>query len=389
MLEQKITILGGGASGMIIALGLASKGIKSEILEKSNLDFAQFDLDIRNLALSKNSCDILKDYNIWKCLSEYSCPIEHIYISDNKDENILEFPASLIGHEMGYMMPNPELRKALAKAVKKHPLISLKTDTAYKNIKNNGDKAIITLENNKVIESDLVIAADGKFSKIRSMFFDERVEKNYKQHAIVFNVQHELPHNNAAIEHFYPNGPFAVLPLKAHDESSIVWTVRSPLAEIYLEMGEEEFLGHVERAFGDSKGKIRITSAVVSYPLTAHMSTGYYHGNIALIADAAHSIHPLAGQGLNQGIKDIDALVKITDRQIKSGLKINDPLALHEYQNSRVGDNAAMLFATDATDSIFSTHGKTISILRKTGMRILNKSDFLKKQFVKYAMGEM
>jgi 2-octaprenyl-6-methoxyphenol hydroxylase len=199
-------------------------------------------------------------------------------------------------------------------------------------------------------------------------------------------IKHEKYHEGTAVEHFTTNGVFAILPTKDQNRSSIVWATDSELAKIYVRMTHDELLIHLSNMFGDFLGGIAIDSNVQSFPLSARIAKKYFHNKIVLVGDSAHTIHPLAGQGLNQGIKDIKKLVEIVARNISLKLPI-DRIALEEYQNSRKWDNYLMYLATDNLDRIFSNNIPVLSQLRKLGLGIIESMPSLKNRLVKLATG--
>jgi 2-octaprenyl-6-methoxyphenol hydroxylase len=228
----------------------------------------------------------------------------------------------------------------------------------------------------------LLIACDGKNSQAKNLFFSNDIAEDYKQKALTFIVGHERNHEGTAVEHFMPSGPFAILPLKDPYKSSIVWTVPESYASALLTVEAEEFTYLVQENFGPFLGKVEIQNKIAVFPLKAYTARKYYNNSIALVADTAHVIHPLAGQGLNQGIKDIDCLTSlISENGINKDTLIN-------YQKLRKDDNKNMLLITDVINSIFSSNSKIFHSTRQLGFKAIEKIPHLKGMIIKYAMGE-
>jgi 2-octaprenyl-6-methoxyphenol hydroxylase len=390
VLNNKITILGGGISGMITALALASKNIKTCIIEKSSLSEEILTADLRTTALSKASQEILNLYGIWPYLDPYTTPIVDIYVVDShKSKSILHFPSSLVKQDaMGYMIRNGDLRKALYQAVKSSNQIELKTGLEYNHVESEELLSYVHLANGEIITSEMVIICDGKFSKAKQELFTNKIDKNYGQKAIIFNIKHEKNHCNFAIEHFLPTGPFAILPLRGGYQSSIVWSQTSDFADVLLKLPLEEFKQQVSNILGDSLGQFELISQVHSYPLTASLVESYYNNCVVVLADAAHTIHPLAGQGLNLGIKDIAALVPIIEQCKFTGLPFLNTY-LEIYNKKRKRENLQMFFITDFLNYIFSNNSKVLSSFREVGLSLIESNNLLKSLLIKYAMGKL
>lgn len=391
---MNIAILGAGLSGEITALAFAAKGIKSLILEASNLDFPR---DQRTIALTNHSKKFLSEIGIWKMLEPYLAEIKDIYVADDFSPRMIHLSESKNNYPaLGYMIESYRLRDAIHNLVLANPLITLKTEVQYElvesgklnvipakaGIQSESDYPMDSSPTGNDIEAELIIVCDGRNSKIRKEYFTDAFNKNYEQTVLTFKVEHEKKHENTAVEHFMNHGPFAILPLPSQYESAVVWTEKPELAEIYKKMSMEELLPHLEKRFGDFLGKVKVISPVQCYPLTARVTKNYYHDKLVLVAESAHNIHPLAGQGLNQGIKDIESLTSIVARNHLVGLAI-DKMALEEYEKSRMADNYAMFLITDNLNRIFSNRIPVLKSLRKIGLSIIDKLPFLKKSLVK------
>lgn len=370
---NQIVILGAGLGGMIAGLSFASKGIKSLVLEKTDLNFPK---DNRNIALTNYSKKFFEEIGIWEKLLPYIAPVKDVYVVDNFSSQMLHFDKASKNYDaLGYMIEAENLRKIIYSCFSQNSLIDLQISADYRI-----DNDILYL-NNSEVKSELIVVCDGKNSEVRKKYFIDSVNKTYNQSALILSVSHKKPHENTAVEHFMSRGVFAILPLTNQHESSIVWVEKPELAEIYSKMDKHELLIYLEERFGEFLGEIKIISNVQSYPLSARLTKNYYHNNLVLIGDSAHNIHPLAGQGLNQGIKDIDSLTDIIDRNRKIGLKITST-ALDEYQKSRKLDNYIMYLITDNLNRIFCNKLPILSSIRKFSLSILDKMPKLKSKLV-------
>jgi 2-octaprenyl-6-methoxyphenol hydroxylase len=212
-------------------------------------------------------------------------------------------------------------------------------------------------------------------------------ERDYGQTAITLNIEHAKPHNQTAIEKFMPSGPFAVLPMPYEKHSSIVFTTEKDAAVHYMKMKDEDFKNELLKRLGDELGDFEPITKRSAYPLKLKYTKQYYEGRAVLIADAAHAIHPIAGQGFNQGCKDIALLVKLIKENMEVGLDIADGSMLERYQRERFIDNRQMIFATNFFTHLFSNDKKIVTIARRIGIKAVDKISPIKKFFIKRAMG--
>ncbi len=389
--KNDIIIVGCGLSGMITALALAHYGISTTIIEARSHQDSDFFDDIRTTAINATSYEFFKKINIWAELKPNSGFINDIYVADNKAEEMLHFSTEYTPKNeiMGYLIENSIFKKSLFDLVSSNKNIKILENTQHGSITNNQDGCVIEItksnSTNQVpffIQSKLLIACDGKNSKVKNLFFSNELEQDYNQNALTFIVEHDKNHEGVAVEHFMPDGPFAILPLKDCYKSSIVWTMPKDNANIILKLQAEELNYLVRENFGEFLGAVKIISEIASFPIKAHGIKKYYNKSIALVADTAHIIHPLAGQGLNQGIKDIESLSRLIYQQGISS-KI-----LETYQKERKSDNENMLLITDTINSIFGLQSKTLHAARQVGFKTIENITPFKKLLIKYAMGK-
>lgn len=384
MLSNNITIAGCGLSGMISALALASHNIPSTIIESKSSEDKDFFSDIRTTALTASTKKFFQEIGIWGCISDFVGPINDIYVVDNKSPEMLHFASSELekGEIMGYLIQNAHLKKILFELVSANKLITIIQNCSYQVSENTADSCTITASDGKNYKSDLLLVCDGRHSAARKLFFSSDIEKTYDQCALTFIVHHEKLHEGTAVEHFMPTGPFAILPLKDQKRSSVVWTVDSDMKELLEKLPKDEFREIVQENFGEFLGKLEIEGQVAGFPLKAYHAGKYFNKKIVLIADTAHIIHPLAGQGLNQGIKDISCFIELL---LQYG---TTEYMLQKYQDLRKSDNSNMLEITDTINTIFSNNSKVLQATRSLGFQVIEKIPPFKKLLIKYAMGK-
>jgi 2-octaprenyl-6-methoxyphenol hydroxylase len=373
-----IAILGCGMTGMMTALAFANSGIKTSIIEQSTSE--EFPLDVRTTTFNVASRHFFDKVGIWPLFAKEVGELKEIYIVDNKSPRMLHLD-SLDGKSKGYVIPNMFIKESLYKAVKENPMIKLMKGVDYDIPYQENGKVII----NEKISSDILLVCEGRNSKLKEIF-PAKIDKSYGQSALSFVVEHEKPHEGTAVEHFFTPGPFATLPMRAPCKSSIVWTESNEAANLFANLPKKELEMHLQERMGEFLGNVKIISDVQKFHLTARITKKYYQGNIILLGDSAHSIHPLAGQGLNQSIKDIDSIVSILTKRLQLGLEL-DTIAYAEYEKSRSRDNFTMFLITDNLNRIFSNNIFPFASLRKLGLSIQNEFPILKKFSYEYGSG--
>ena len=382
-MHPNITILGSGLSGMLTALAFAKHNMPTTIIESRSSKHKDFFKDVRTTALTLSSKKFFEDMEIWKDIAQIAGALNDIYVADNKAPEMLHFASEELedGELMGHLVENSHFKKLLFELVTKNKLINLLEDHSYDIKQNTEDGCKLVLNHKLQYECDLLIVCDGMNSKARQKYFSSAIEKSYNQHAITFIVQHEKPHEGTAVEHFMHSGPFAILPLKDQYLSSVVWTISSEKKDAIMNLPSEELEYLVQQNFGDFLGKITIKSDAGAFPLKFYETKQYYNKEIILIADTAHIMHPLAGQGLNQGIKDIACLIEsILEYGVSN-------LALKQYQKARQADNSNMLEITDTINALFSNKSTMLHGARQIGFKAIEEVPLFKKLLVKYAMG--
>lgn len=359
--------------GLTQAIALADKGIAVTIIDHEDpAKILKHEFDGRVSAIAWRSYKFLDAIGAWKYMLPHAEAIKDIRVSEFGSNLFLHFDHEEIGDEaFGYIVENRFIREALFKRAGELPNLKLNAPAKW-----DGN-----------LDGTLLIGADGKNSAVRKASGITEYCKSYKQMGIVATIEHEKPHMGLAHEHFLPVGPFAVLPMQGN-RSSLVWTEPNDIAHIYHKMSDADFLAQVEKRV-KYLGKIKLTGQRWIYPLELMHADKYVKDNIVLIGDAAHSIHPIAGQGVNLGFRDAELLTEIIHNQLKLGLNPASSVALEKYNSMRRVDNTLMITATDKLNILFSNKIFPLKLARTLGLGMVNQITPLKKVFMKYASGKI
>lgn len=374
-------IIGAGLSGMLISIILAQYGKKIALIDQNDINQIKTRInDGRVSAISFVATNILKKFGIWQNVSNYASPINEIKVFDNDSPLSLEFDKQ--SHPLGYMLENHIQLNNLLNILNSEKNISLFFKTKYEDFTVNNDEVTVKLPSEE-LKANILIASDGKNSSIREKLSIKPTKNDYQQIALVFNIEHELPHNNTAYEIFTSQAPIAILPLVSSNQSSIVFQSNIKAENFFRNLKKQELESLISNHLNKYVGKIKIISEIFYYPLSLIYSNNYYQNRIVFVGDSIHSIHPLAGQGFNQTILDIESLTKL----MRFENDIGQEHILKTYQKSRIFDNNLMIQSTDKINSIFTSKNPFISFGRKISLSLINKSKITKKHLMLYAMG--
>lgn len=389
-----VAIIGGGLAGLSLACLLGRYGLKIACIDKADPKVKPQDL--RTTAISYGSRKILKKAGIWDGINE-SCPIADIQILDGASPTLLQFLSSEVDAEaFGWIVDNHDLKTAMMARIKALKTVKHIAPAKVVELSAQEDKACITLENGDEISAKLMVGADGRNSGVREFLAQNHGlrtrEWSYHQRAVICTVQHENSHNNVAVEHFWPEGPFAVLPMsddkKDNHRSSVVFTEHGPEQNSLMNIDDHEFELALAARFPQNYGDVKLVGRRVSYPLGLVHADRYIGPRTVLVADAAHGIHPIAGQGLNLGFRDLDTLDQLISAAHSKGGDIGAPALLETYQRRRRPDNMAMVAMTDGLNRLFSNNISPVRVLRRTGLRLVSRLRPAKNFFMKQAMGD-
>ena len=388
-----VAIVGGGIAGTTFAAILGDAGLEVALVERqapSLLTGSAY--DGRTTAITYGSRKLLEAAGLWADLAPHACPIDDIRVADGASPLFLHFDSREVGDDpLGSIVENRLIRIALRQRIDDIANVSQISPATVSELDTEGEAARVTLADGRVITADLVIGADGRESFIRGAAGIKTVGWKYKQQAIVTIMGHELSHQNVAVENFLPAGPFAMLPMvDAPDgthRSSIVWTDHIDAVPLYMQLDKLAFDAELQRRAGDWLGKVWDIGPRFTYPLSLRHAKRYIAPRVALIADAAHVIHPIAGQGLNLGMRDIALLSEMLVDRRRTGLDLGDPMLLARYQTKRRGDNIAFSATTDILDRLFSNDIPPIALARRIGLGAVNHIPPLRRFFMRRAMG--
>ncbi|MCC7276443.1 MAG: UbiH/UbiF/VisC/COQ6 family ubiquinone biosynthesis hydroxylase [Alphaproteobacteria bacterium] len=386
-------IIGGGFVGLALGAALAEAGMETAVVDReppaTALDPA---FDGRASAIAYGSRRILEGIGLWPLVAEAAAPILDIRVVDGGSPLFLHYDHRDVGDEpLGHIVENRVIRHGLHRLAAGLPRLLHLAPRGVAGLERDAWGVTLRLDDGAAIRARLAVAADGKRSAVRQAAGIGVTEVPYGQTAIVLTVAHALPHRNVAIEHFLPAGPFAILPLPgdatAPDRSSLVWTERADLVPGILALDEEPFAAELARRFGDHWGAVRAVGPRFSYPLGLQWAQRVVDHRLALVGDAAHVIHPIAGQGLNLGIRDVAALAEALVDARRLGLDIGAPEALRRYAGRRHLDTVMLAATTDALNRLFSNDLPPLRAARRVGLAAVDRLPALKRFFMRHAMG--
>ncbi len=386
--KADVIIIGGGMVGLSLAIALAQSDVKVAVIDRDNLQSQLLPaFDGRVSALSLGSQRVLSAMKVWESLLPQAEPILDIRVADQDSSSHVHYNYKDVGDTpMGHMVENRYIRTALLKRSHELPTLTLLAPMQVSHIQRDAYKAIVTLNDGSIWHAPLIIAADGKHSKLRLDAGIKTIETSYQQTAIVCTIEHELPHAGLALERFLPAGPFAALPMQ-HNRSALVWTEPEALAPYMLALNEQDFTNEISKRLGDYLGTFKPVGKRFSYPLHLILATRYIDTRFALIGDAAHAIHPIAGQGVNVGFRDVAALTELILDAMRLGLDIGSQNLLEHYQRWRRFDSMSMGLITDVINRLFSNDIVPIRLARDAGLSLVNSAPPLKRFFMQHAMG--
>ena len=378
-----IVVVGAGLVGLTAALACAKKGAKVCILDQK---LPNIKGDLRASAISASSFVLLKNLNVIDSIVGNIQAIDKIFISDSRvgRKNKFNLKFQNLNYK-GYMIDNSILKNELLKLIKKSHGITLKAPVKILKTFTNSDKVKINLDNNRIIEASLLVAADGKNSSFRKSADISVRFTHYKQSAIVTTIDHEFAHNGSAHQFFFPGGPLALLPL-TKNRSSIVWSDSSLASGAAMSLNDSDFIDELSYRINGLLGKIKLLGPRQIFPLNLQMANRYTAKRLVLVGDAAHSIHPIAGQGLNLGLRDAAALADNVALSIRKGIDLGSEV-IQEYEKWRSFDNNKLGITTDILNRLFSNKNSSLRIVRRLGLNGVNRTELLKTFFIEEASG--
>ena len=408
--EQNVIIAGGGHVGLSFALLLAAQGIASTIVERNKYPKLSpkedakrtHYLDSRNTALSRRTVQIYQEINLWDQLQSQACRIDSVQVSEqgsfgyaqlNKEEENVE--------SFGQVMENAWLGRKLLLAVQQSPLIDLIDGANVTDVEQSATSVTLTYdtdtEQQQTLSADLLVACDGRDSTVRNLLGIGTKDYDYGQTAIVGVVQTDKPHEHVAIERFSPAGPLAVLPLtdaegdgnnpvQAGYRRSVVWVCKSGEEQQYLD-DDALFMATLQKAFGQRAGTFVEAGRRGAYPLTRVLANKQVEGRVVIMGNAAHTLHPVAGQGFNLCMRDAHVLAKMLGNQVLRGEDIGESSMLKAYERARQKDQKRVIRFCDAVVHGFTHPNPAVKLARNVALIAFDKLPNVKPLVANYAMG--
>ena len=390
--KNDLLIIGGGLVGMTLALAAAKKGFSSHVVDMADPDSLTKDgFDGRASAISTASWNLFRNIGIADALEPYACPIASIAVTDQMKPGRLDFTPEPHEGSLGRMFANRQLRLALFEAARNEPLINWHAPVQVVSRERGEFGVAVTLADGRRLEAALMVGAEGRRSPTRDEAGLVMAHWDYSHRAMIAGIDHEKPHDNVAWEIFYPAGPFALLPMldgpDGQHRSALVWTVDEKDAAGVIALSDRAFTAEVQKRMGDILGKVTLNSNRTSYPLSFQHTARIIGERLVLVGDSAHGMHPIAGQGLNLGLRDVGALVEVLTETRRLGLDLGDAQMLKKYEDWRALDALMVMGATDGLTRLFGVPGKIASAIRRLGMAGVQRSGLLKHFFMDEARG--
>lgn len=383
-----VLVVGGGLVGGTMACALGQAGARVVCLDREHPRAAlAAAYDGRASAVALGSKIMLDGIGLWPHVAPFAAPIMEIRVADGASPLFLHYDYREVGESpLGWIVENRGIRRAQAARLPELPGVTFLAPARAATVERGPAGVTARLDDGRTVRARLVVAADGRGSPLREQAGIGLTRWDYGQVGIVCTVAHALEHRGVAQEHFLPAGPFAILPLPGR-RSSIVWTERADLAPAIMAQDEAGFLAELKSRFGDFLGEIAVEGPRFAYPLSLQFADRYVDTRLALVGDAAHGMHPIAGQGMNMGLRDVAALAEIVVDRLRLGLDPGAPEALAAYQRWRRFDNALMLAVTDGLNRLFSNDIGPVRLARDLGLAAVDRMPAVKRLFMRHAMG--
>ena len=367
--SRDLVIIGGGLVGMTLALAAAKEGLTSHVIDRASPEELTCEgMDGRASAISTASWNLFSNVGLAEQLAPLGCPIEAIAVTDGMKPGRIDFRPGDGEGSLGRMYANREIRLALFAAAREEPAIAWHS-SAHVVSRTRGDHGVsVTLKDGRELTGNLMVAAEGRQSPTRDEAGFSLAKWDYKHRAQVTALYHAKPHEGVAWEIFYPAGPLALLPLlddNGRHRSALVWTVAEKDAAGWAGLSDRAFIAEVQSRVGEILGTVELAAPRMAYPLSLHHARHMVEHRLVLIGDAAHGMHPIAGQGLNLGLRDVGALVEVLSDGMRLGLEPGDAQLLARYERWRAADVTMVMAATDALTRLFGIPGRLPSAIRR------------------------
>lgn len=389
-MQCDILVVGGGLTGLLACYALSLTNQNIILLDKSDLKKKTIlSADLRTTAIAEGSKKFLEDIFLWSNLKEYAEPIKKIQVYDREVSNIINFQNKTNTKNLGYIVKNSILKKIILKKINLKKNIKIISNENFKkmNLRSNFVKSYT---DKFLIESRLLIAADGKNSFLRKIKKTSMISKKYDHTAMVVNILHTKNHKNIAHEIFLKSGPLAILPMRSKNQifaSSVIWSNKKTHSSSLEKTDKQILLKIIEEQIFKYVGNIKKISDIKFFPLSAHLNTKFYEERFVYVGDSAHSLHPIAGQGWNLGVRDVKNILSSVKSGLELGLDPGDKYICEKYNKNSFPDAYSLYQITDKLNSIFLNENFYLKLFRNAGFKIIEKNIKLKNRITNFAMG--
>lgn len=388
MQRYDLIVIGGGLTGLALADAVGSAGFGVLVVERAPLaDLLAAPYDGRVTAVARGGQRLLASIGVWETLAPDAGPIRDIVVREGFSPIGVHYDHREVGAEpLGFIVENRVLRTALVARAQALPSITLAAPMQVADLSLGPAQAELTLTDGRRAAAPLVALCEGRASTTREKVGIGVRRWAYGQTGIVCTLRHDRPHGGLAIERFFPDGPFARLPMTG-DRCSIVWALEEELAAAVMALDDKGFLGEVAERFGDDLGELELEGPRWAYPLALVLADSYTANRLALVGDAARGIHPIAGQGWNLALRDVAAVAEIVVDRLRLGLDPGDALALERYAAWRRFDGLALVAVTDGINRLFANDVFPVRLAREAGLAAVERLPAVKRFFMRHAMG--
>lgn len=392
VLTADVVVLGGGLAGLTLATALAGAGVPTICIDRDSPDRqGGDDFDIRTTAVAYASMKVLEAAGIWSFMEPDAGPILDIRVADrfsplfvHYDHRDVEIDGA--SRPLGWIVDNKDIRRALFARAAQLPGLTHLAPAAATAVERDATGTTIRLTDGRSVRARLAVGADGRKSLVRESAGIGVRRWRYDQTAVVCTIRHSEPNRGIAVEHFLPDGPFAVLPM-TENRCSIVWSERSQWADSYINMPEDQFIRELQRRSGGYLGEIELLTRREGWPLSAMLADRFVADRVALVGEAAHAVHPIAGQGLNLSLRDVAALAEAVVDAWRLGLDVGGVETLDRYQRRRRFDTLTLAAVCDGLVHLFSNDFGPMRLARGLGLAAVNRLPPVKRFLMRHAMG--
>lgn len=391
MKQYDLIISGGGMVGASLAAALGQQAIKVAVIEPHlpSLEWPRAEYDIRVSAITRATERLFDEIGAWSKMCDMRvAPYQHMQVWDESGDGSIHFDSTDLGEaNLGHIIENSVIHKALLDRLKELENVELITPAQITELKQHEGHVDVSLDNGSRLSAKLLVAADGANSWVREQVGISTTGWLYDQSAVVATIQTEKSHQQTAWQQFMQNGPLAFLPLNQSHLSSIVWSTSHAEATRLCELNEEDFLAELQEAFGDRLGNMVSVGPRGAFPLQLKHANRYCAERVVLVGNAAHAIHPLAGQGLNLGINDVAELFRLIIEAHNRQKDLGEYALLRRYERARKGENVAVMAAMDGFKRLFSNDQPLLKAVRNIGLNLADHAGPIKNQIIRQAMG--